>query len=92
MICSSTFGVDWLRIEGGVPNNETQSFPYLLDMAMTVKDARTQTERLCFKFRLRYVTLPTSLHIPATFHDVPSKIEGVIPEHQNVRYVYYNKI
>ena len=32
------------------------------------------------------------LHIPATFRDVPSKIEGVIPEHRNVRYVYYNKI
>ena len=29
---------------------------------------------------------------PATFRDVPSKIEGVIPEHRNVRYVYYNKI
>ena len=32
------------------------------------------------------------LHIPATFRDIPSKIEGVIPEHWNVRYVYYNKI
>ena len=35
--------------------------------------------------------LPTPLYIPATFRDVPSKI-GVIPKHQNVRYVYYNKI
>ena len=32
------------------------------------------------------------LHIPATFRDVSSKIERVIPEHRNVRYVYYNKI
>ena len=32
------------------------------------------------------------LHIPATFRDVPSKIEEVIPEHRIVRYVYYNKI
>ena len=30
-----------------------------------------------------------ALYIPATFRDVPSKIEGVIPEHRNVRYVYY---
>ena len=36
--------------------------------------------------------LPMPLHIPATFRDVPSKIKGVIPEHRNVRYVYYNKI
>ena len=36
--------------------------------------------------------LLTPLHIPATFHDVPSKIEGVIPEHRNVHYVYYNKM
>ena len=36
--------------------------------------------------------LSTPLHIPATFRDVLSKIEGVIPEHRNVRYVYYNKI
>ena len=32
------------------------------------------------------------LRIPATFRDVPSKIEGVIPGHRNVRYVYYNEI
>ena len=43
-------------------------------------------------FQLRYVALPMPLHIPATFHDVPTKIKGVIPEYRNVRYVYYNKI
>ena len=32
------------------------------------------------------------LHIPVTFRDVLSKIEGVILDHQNVRNVYYNKI
>ena len=26
------------------------------------------------------------------FRDIPSQIEGVIPEHQNVHYIYYNKI
>ena len=34
--------------------------------------------------------LPTPLHNPATFRDVLTKIEGVIPEHRIVRYVYYN--
>ena len=32
------------------------------------------------------------LNVPATFRDVPSKIDRVIPEHWNVHYVYYNKI
>ena len=32
------------------------------------------------------------LHISATFRDVPSKIEGVIPEHRRVGYVYYDKM
>ena len=72
------------------PNKETRSFPYLLDMATTVKDARTRMERLELNFGS--ATLPTPLHIPTTFRDVPSKIEGVVPEHRNVCYVYYNKI
>ena len=39
-----------------------------------------------------HITLATPLHIPTTFCDVPFKIEGVIPEHQNVHYVYFIKI
>ena len=61
-------------------------------MATIVKDARTRMERLELKFLLCYVTLPTPVHIPTTFRDVPFKIEGVVPEHRNVCYVYYNKI
>ena len=54
---------------------------------------RTNLNRRCQpKFRLDHVTLPAPLQIPATFCDILSKTEGVIPEHRNVRYIYYNKM
>ena len=46
MIYSSTFGEDWQKLKEEFVNNEAQSFLYLLDIAATIKVARTRTERL----------------------------------------------
>ena len=59
-------------------NNETRSVPYLLDMAVTIKVARTQMEQLQTKFQLDHVTLATPLYIHSTFCDHSSKTEGAI--------------
>ena len=92
MICSSTFGADWLRIEGGVSAQRNTIFFLSLRYGRQRKrrknsDGTTLTQ---ISAPLCYASMP--LHIPGTFRDVPSKIEGVIPEHRNVRYVYYNKM
>ena len=40
VIYSSKFGEDWSSLKEDFANNEIRSFPYLLDMAATVKGTR----------------------------------------------------
>ena len=72
-------------------NNETQSFPYLLDMVATVKVARTRNDAKPNFGSARLLTLCLFV-ILLRFMTFRPELKEYILNNEIVSYTYYNKI
>ena len=92
MIRFSTFGADWLRIEGGVSAQRNTIFFLSLryggDRKRRKNSDGTSLTQISAPLCYTPYASPYSCHVSRR----SVQNERVIPEHRNVCYVYYNKI
>ena len=80
MMCSSKFGEDWWKIEGGISGQQNSIFFLSFRYGGDSKSGKNSDGTTINQIWLSEVTHTTPLRNPTAFRDILSRTEGVYPE------------